>query len=226
MANGDNLEVAMSKKADKTEVQSLQAAVGSPLTAITASAMIDTNKIYVYVGSETGYTNGNWYYWNGSAWTSGGVYNAVAINMDSTPTQGSNNPVSSGGVYNALHDTDTTLTQSGQAADAKAVGDKIDDLIDDLSETLEAEDEKVRTNLGILHSGIFNDAIRHFLEIVLRKSIYTEDITTIIDYLVGAINGVDGVSKNGDTLIIRYSINDPSQQNDVLSFEKERILYV
>lgn len=104
MANDDNLEVAMSKKADKTEVQSLQAAVGSPLTAITASAMIDTNKIYVYIGSETGYTNGDWYYWNGTAWIDGGVYNAVAF------------------------ETDTTLTQSGQAADAKVVGDEIDEL--------------------------------------------------------------------------------------------------
>lgn len=84
----------------------------------------------------------------------------------------------------------------------------------------EAEKKRARTNLGILYSESFNDAIRHFLEIVLRKSIYTEDITTIIDYLIGAINGIDGVSKNGDTLIIRYSINDPSQQNDVLSFEK------
>lgn len=113
MANDDNLEVAMSKKADKTEVQSLQAAVGSPLTAITASAMIDTNKIYVYVGSETGYTNGNWYYWNGSAWTSGGVYNSIAF------------------------ETDTTFTQSGQAADAKVVGDEIDGIKSALEYSME-----------------------------------------------------------------------------------------
>ena len=102
MANDDNLEVAMSKKADKTEVQNLQAAVGSPLTAITASAMIDTNKIYVYTGSETGYTNGDWYYWNDTVWIDGGVYNSVAIDIDTTPTQGSTNAVQSGGVYSAL----------------------------------------------------------------------------------------------------------------------------
>ena len=64
--------------------------------------MIDTDKIYVYTGSETGYINGNWYYWNGSSWTSGGVYNSVAINIDAVPTQGSNNAVRSGGVYSAL----------------------------------------------------------------------------------------------------------------------------
>ena len=42
--------------------------------------------------------------------------------VDATPTQGSTNAVSSGGVYEALHNTDTTLSQSGQAADAAAVG--------------------------------------------------------------------------------------------------------
>lgn len=85
-------------------ITALQGAVGSPLVAATASAMTDTSKIYVYTGSETGYTNGNWYYYNGSAWVSGGVYNAVAIN------------------------TDTTLSVAGMAADAKATGDGLNDL--------------------------------------------------------------------------------------------------
>ena len=86
------------------KITALQGAVGSPLVATTASAMTDTSKIYVYTGSETGYTNGNWYYYNGSEWTSGGVYNAVAIN------------------------TDTTLTVAGMAADAKTTGDKLNDV--------------------------------------------------------------------------------------------------
>ena len=59
---------------------------GAPLTASTAAEMTDHNRVYVYVGSETGYINGNWYYWNGTAWTSGGVYNSngedVASNAD------------------------------------------------------------------------------------------------------------------------------------------------
>lgn len=73
---------------------------GYPFTAATAAAMTDTAKIYVYTGSETGYTNGDWYYYNGTAWTSGGVYNATTL------------------------ETDKTLTVSGAAADAKAVNDK------------------------------------------------------------------------------------------------------
>ena len=83
------------------QIAALQASVGSPLVASTVSAMTDTTKIYVYTGSETGYTSGNWYYYNGSAWVSGGVYNAVAVQ------------------------TDTTLSFSGMPADAKKTVDEI-----------------------------------------------------------------------------------------------------
>lgn len=78
--------------------------VGSPTVAATAAAMADTSRVYVYTGSESGYTAGNWYYYDGSAWVSGGVYNATAVQ------------------------TDTTLTVAGAAADAKATGDAIDEL--------------------------------------------------------------------------------------------------
>ena len=78
-----------------------KADVGTPLVAATAAAMTDTTKIYVYTGSETGYTAGNWYYYNGSAWTSGGVYNSVAVQ------------------------TDKTLTVENKAADGKATGEMI-----------------------------------------------------------------------------------------------------
>lgn len=92
------LSLAGSNQSVKSAVDSLKAAVGSPLVASTAAAMTDTTKVYVYTGSETGYTNGNWYYYSGSAWVSGGVYNAVAVA------------------------TDTTLSVSGVPADAAAVG--------------------------------------------------------------------------------------------------------
>ena len=85
-------------------------AYGSPLTASTAAAMTDTGRVYVYTGSESGMTAGHWYYYNGSAWTDGGVYNAVAV------------------------DTDTTLTIAGKAADAKEVGDQLADVKEDLSD--------------------------------------------------------------------------------------------
>lgn len=78
--------------------QAIAAMYHSPYVAPTAADMLSHDKVYVYTGNETGYTFGNWYYWNGSAFVSGGVYNATAF------------------------ETDATLTQSGKAADAGAVG--------------------------------------------------------------------------------------------------------
>lgn len=84
-------------------------AYGSPLTAATAAAMTDQRRVYVYTGSETGYTAGHWYYHNGTSWTDGGVYNAVAV------------------------DTDTTLSVSGKAADAKKTGDELSTIKEDFN---------------------------------------------------------------------------------------------
>lgn len=75
-----------------------QSFVGAPLVASTVSEMTDHDRIYVYVGSESGYTSGNWYYYNGSSWVSGGIYNSAAVQ------------------------TDTTLSIAGMAADAAATG--------------------------------------------------------------------------------------------------------
>jgi len=76
-----------------------QAFLGAPRAAANAEAMTDHSLIYVYTGSETGYTNGHWYYWNGTAWADGGVYNSTAFT------------------------TDPTLSIAGMAADAAACGD-------------------------------------------------------------------------------------------------------
>lgn len=74
---------------------------GAPRTASTAAGMTDHSLVYVFTGTTTAtLTNGHWYYWNGSVWTDGGVYNSTALT------------------------TDTTLTVAGAAADAKAVGDR------------------------------------------------------------------------------------------------------
>lgn len=66
---------------------------GAPTVVSNISDMTNTNQIYVLS------TDGHWYYYDGSVWTSGGEYGAVA--------------------------TDTTLTQPGMPADAKAVGDAL-----------------------------------------------------------------------------------------------------
>ena len=89
----------------------LSSLVGTPLTASTAAGMTDKTKIYVYTGSETGYVNGDWYYWDGTAWADGGTYNSTAF------------------------DTDTTLAVSGAAADAKVAGDRINATQADIAPT-------------------------------------------------------------------------------------------
>lgn len=86
----------------RDNISSLFVAVGGPSVAATATAMTDTTKIYVYTGSETGYSYGHWYYYD-DEWTDGGVYNSNTVSIDDT------------------------LTQSGEAADAKAVGDALAD---------------------------------------------------------------------------------------------------
>lgn len=92
----ENAEAALAK------AEAIINSIGNPTTAATVAAMLDTTKVYVYTGSETGYTYGNWYYYDGTEWVSGGTYVSTALYTDSTPTQGSANAVSGGGVYEAL----------------------------------------------------------------------------------------------------------------------------
>lgn len=115
-----------------TEITALRAAVGSPLKASTVAQMTDTNKIYVYTGSESGYTNGNWYYYNGTAWVSGGVYNSTAL------------------------ETDKTLTVSDMAADAKVVGDDITDLKSEISGEAVLRNSEIYGNSYSFSTGTIN----------------------------------------------------------------------
>lgn len=100
----DDIEGTYAKKSEVESTYARKAAVGSPLRAATASAMTDVTKIYVYTGSESGYTSGHWYYYNGSSWADGGVYNSTAFV------------------------TDKTLTGDGEAADAKVTGNELTNL--------------------------------------------------------------------------------------------------
>lgn len=66
----DQLETrgkAADAKAVGDAVRAVRAMIGTPLTAKTASDMVDTDKIYVYTGNETGYINSNWYYYDGNS---------------------------------------------------------------------------------------------------------------------------------------------------------------
>ena len=127
-----------------------KAYVGSPLVANTISAMTDQTKVYVYTGSESGYTAGNWYYHNGSAWVSGGVYNSSAVNVDKT------------------------LTQDGYAADAKVTGDAVDSLREDLNNLIDG-DSFLKT-LATISTELSYNSYRWFIPL----NLYSQGDTILI----------------------------------------------
>lgn len=113
------------------QIANLASLVGSPLVASTKSAMNNTSKIYVYTGTESGMTNGNWYYYNGSAWTSGGVYTASNVN------------------------TDKTLSVSNVPADAQTTGNEIKDI---KNTVIKVEyTNSILTHNGYLANNVIND---------------------------------------------------------------------
>ena len=89
---------------------------GQPVVVTSAEDMTEENVIYLYMGEEEGYNADHWYYYDteNETWTDGGAYVA--------------NPVI----------IDDTLTQAGEAADAKATGDKITQLKSDFDELVKA----------------------------------------------------------------------------------------
>ena len=60
-------------KGDKGETG---ASGGSAVVVDAVADMIDTTQAYLYVGNESGYTKGDWYYYDGTEWVSGGQYGA------------------------------------------------------------------------------------------------------------------------------------------------------
>lgn len=129
------IEVSRATAAEEAlaeQVSRLQKVVGSPFVANTAASMTNTDRVYVYTGSESGYTAGNWYYYDGSAWVSGGVYNSAGMN------------------------TDTTLAMAGIPADAEATGEAVAELsrqLSDLETRLKSGDEEDAE----LHLGFYLD---------------------------------------------------------------------
>jgi hypothetical protein len=80
--------------------------LGGPIPKSLASEMV-VGGVYLYTGTEPGYTAGHVYYYVNGTLTDGGVYGGTAV--------------------------DATLSQPGQAADAKKTGDEISQIKEDLS---------------------------------------------------------------------------------------------
>lgn len=72
-----NTEISIFKNTVNNEIDVIDTKVnsatsGSPLVASSTSGMTNTSRVYVNT------TDGKWYYYNGSAWVAGGVYQATS----------------------------------------------------------------------------------------------------------------------------------------------------
>ena len=131
-------------------------ATGAPAVASTAAGMTDTSKIYVYTGTESGYTKGHWYYHDGTSWVSGGVYQSSGI------------------------ETDSSLSVSGAAADAKVTGDAINNVVYVGTEATDSHTQVLvsptSTELDIVTQADFDAEISDLKSQINRGSGLTEGV--------------------------------------------------
>lgn len=209
--------------------QAISEKLGAPYAASTVSSMTDRTRIYVYTGDESGYTKGNWYYWNGSSWVSGGVYNSVAV------------------------ETDKTLTVAGKAADGEVVGQEIGSLkesIENETNTVNSifKEEYLATTVllrGAVSNGkkyIANDTrlvlaysltLNKFAKIIapdgfeIKAYIYSDKVTninaeTVFPEITGEIDWCTTLYKNiqGNYVISYRKKDGTSITNDEMEFVK------
>lgn len=153
--------------------------IGAPGVASTVAAMVDTSKIYVYTGSETGYTSGNWYYNNGSAWVSGGVYNSMTV------------------------DTDTSLSVSGAPADAKVTGDAIGAITTEITDARLGADNILYNDLGsAIRSQMLDKVSDGYVDEGVAYFTNGEDVLFSITGIGGGGGGGGGGGSNNAVLTV------------------------
>lgn len=193
------IAAAASAQAAEQAAADVQMYKGAPMTAATAADMTDTDHVYVYTGSEVGYTSGNWYYYNGASWASGGVYNSAAVQ------------------------TDPTLSVANVPADAAATGE-IKSAVNAISPTptltwILNRNVDATGNISTNNYMAVTAAIPASLgDLILRKTPDAVDSKSLIGYLS---------EFNGDTFIRRstyntygqtFTITDPETTNIRIAF--------
>lgn len=99
---------------------------GSPVGVTSSSDMTDHDTIYLYEGTTGGgYTQGHFYYWDGTAWADGGEYAAATVQ------------------------TDKTLLVEDRAADAKTTGEAVSELKESINQICDGID----LNYTVANSG-------------------------------------------------------------------------
>ena len=177
-------------------VNQLGALVSNPVPVQTAAEMTNNNQIYVYEGSESGYTNGDWYYYNGTAWVSGGHYG-------------------SGGASVVV---DPTLSITGAAADAKAAGDAVDELksaITLLDETVVGEknyieNKKLITATGTTRGNPIDDSNFSITELIPLSLIPSG---TIVNVYYGSVpeNTLFGIYDSQGTFLDAWTLQSTAE---------------
>lgn len=155
--------------------QAISEKLGAPYAASTVSSMTDRTRIYVYTGDESGYTKGNWYYWNGSSWVSGGVYNSVAV------------------------ETDKTLTIAGKAADGEVVGQQIGEL----KESLGNVNEEISGIKGV-GSGLTTEQKRYIVSL-FKNAVYSENMSDIVTALENSFNTIPATGIKLSPTTLKFS---------------------
>lgn len=141
---------------------------GAPTVVSNISAMTNTSQIYVLT------TDGNWYYYDGTEWTSGGEYGTVA--------------------------TDKTLTLEDSPADAKAVGDAVSEIRRNVSgapKIVDTEDD-TEADLYICDEGGNVIAKLQDGDIVTKNF----DSSTLTAEFAKKINLQQGVANKGKALVV------------------------
>ena len=183
--------------------------IGAPYIATTAAGMTDKTRVYVYQGSESGYTSGNWYYWNGSAWTSGGVYNSAGVTTDTSLTV-SGKPADSKTVGDKISsintklnnlsvETDETLTVTGKPADAQVTGEKIEKINNNLS--------TINTNISNLEkkeSGLTTEQKRYIVAL-FKSAVFSENMSDIVTALEDSFNTIPATGIKLSPTTLKFS---------------------
>lgn len=161
---------------------------GAPAVATLASEMTDEGKVYLYAGSETGYTTGHWYYYNGSAWTDGGKYGGTV---------------------------DATLTMSGVAADAKKTGDEISDLKSEIAQGSGLTNDIKSALMNVVeHIGAWTDGNAQVYIENLRGALYPPANLVSISavYTQGTVYDTDSLDSLKNSLVVTAHYDDSTSE--------------
>lgn len=166
--NKNKIAELENKKADKDQF-------GAPLISTKISEMKDKTRVYVYTGTEEEYIAGNWYYWDGSAWISGGIYNSAAV------------------------ETDETLSVAGKAADSAIVGQQIGEL----NESLGNVNEEISDLKGV-GSGLTTEQKRYIISL-FKSAVYSENMSDMVTALENSFNTIPATGIKLSPTTLKFS---------------------